>query len=258
MLNTKRFIINFLLSLTLITGFNLKAFAKEVPVIATAASVKFAVEEISKAFTSDTGLKIKLSFGSSGNFTRQIMQDAPFELFISADESYILRLHQQGFSDDKGVVYAKAKLALFIPKNSSLKADASLEDLKRAINDGRLQRFAIANPELAPYGRIAKELLLATALWQPLQGKLVLGENVAQAAQFAMSGATDGGIIAYSYTFTEAIKNSGQFVLLSETLHKPLLARMVLLNNAGETAKAFYQYLQQAKAKAIFARYGFE
>lgn len=248
----------FLLLLILVTGFSPKALAKDVPVIAAASSVKFAVEEISKAFTEETGLKVKLSFGSSGNFTRQIMQDAPFELFISADEAYVFKLQQQGFANKESKIYATGRLALFIPDNSTLKVDASLKDLKLAINDGRLQRFAIANPELAPYGIAAKETLQATTLWKSLHKKLVLGENVAQATQFALSGATDGGIIAYSYTFTSAIKNAGKFVLLSETLHKPLLARMVLINNAGETSKAFYQYLQQTKAKEIFARYGFE
>lgn len=244
--------------LSLILVFNQSILAAPSPVVAAASSVKFALEEITQTFTQETGLKIRLSFGSSGNFTRQIMQNAPFELFISADEAYVQRLEQQGFTHDSGYVYAKARLALFIPKNSPLKAEANLEDVKLAISEGRLQRFAIANPELAPYGRISKEVLLSTGLWKPLQGKLVLGENVAQAAQFALSGATQGGIIAYAYTFNATIKNAGKFVLLSESLHPPLLARMVLLKNAGETAKIFYQYLQQPKAKAIFARYGFE
>lgn len=248
----------FLLSLLLFIGGNMRVLADSAPIIVAASSVKFALEEIALNFTQQTGQKLKLTFGSSGNFTRQIMQHAPFELFISADESYVFRLHQQGLSLDKGVVYAKGRLALFIPHHSPLKKDASLEGLKQAILDKKLQRFAIANPELAPYGRAAKQALLKLGLWQPLQKKLVLGENAAQAAQFALSGATQAGIIAYSYSFNDKVKAAGKTLLLDESLHQPLLARMVLLKNAGAAATRFYQYLQQAQAKAIFARYGFE
>ena len=246
----------FLLILILLSITQIAA-AENTPIIAAASSVKFALEEIAKKFTQETGKKLRLSFGSSGNFTRQIMQNAPFELFISADESYVFKLQQQGFTHNVGNIYTTAKSVLFIPNNSSLKADANLNDLKQAINDGRLQRFVIANPDIAPYGRMAKEILQAKGLWQALQGKLVLADNVAQAASIAMSGATQGGIIAYAYTFNANIKQAGQFALLAENLHQPLSARMVLIKNAGETAKAFYQYLQQDKAKAIFAHYGF-
>ena len=248
----------FILGIWLFIGGNSRAVADSAPIIVAASSVKFALEEIAVNFSKETGEKLKLNFGSSGNFTRQIIQNAPFELFISADESYVFRLQQQGLSLDKGIVYAKGRLALFIPHNSPLKIDANLEDLKRAINDNRLHRFAIANPALAPYGRIAKQVLLKLDLWQPIQKKLVLGENAAQAAQFALSGATQGGLIAYSYSFNETIKASGKTILLDKSLHQPLFARMVLLKKAGKTARLFYNYLQQAKAKAIFARYGFE
>lgn len=232
-------------------------FSQTVPIIAVASSAKFALEEISQQFIQDSKLKVKLSFSSSGNLMRQIRYHSPFELFISADEAYVFQLQQAGLTLDKGVLYAQGRLVLFTPKNSSLKKDTRLSDLALALQDGRLKRFAIANPEHAPYGRAAKQVLQNLGLWKGLQKKLVLGENVAQAAQFSSTGSVQGGIFSYSFALQTQIQNRGDYILLPRVLHQPLLARMVLLKQAGSTAKKFYSYLQQQKARAIFEKYGF-
>ncbi|MDQ7091427.1 MAG: molybdate ABC transporter substrate-binding protein [Methylococcales bacterium] len=232
-------------------------FSQESPVIAAASSVKFALEEISHAFTTDYNLKIKLSFSSSGNLMRQIHYNSPFELFISADENYVLDLYRAGLTLDKGIQYAQGRLVLFTMENSSLKKDKQLVDVALALKEGRLKRFAIANPDHAPYGRAAKQVLQKLGLWQKIQKKLVLGENVAQAAQFSRHSVVQGGIFAYSFALKMQEKQQGSYILLPSSLHQPLLARMVLLKKAGATAKAFYHYLQQPKARAIFEKHGF-
>ena len=162
--------------------------ADTVPAIAAASDLRFALDEISQKFTNDTGLKVKISYGSSGNFAAQIQNGAPFELFLSADEKYIQQLHRSGVARDAGVLYAQGQLAIVVPKAGSLSVDSELKGLSEALAAGRITRFAIANPDHAPYGEKAKEALQFMQLWDPIQPKLILGENVSQAGQFAISG----------------------------------------------------------------------
>ncbi|NOR80107.1 MAG: molybdate ABC transporter substrate-binding protein [Methyloprofundus sp.] len=231
--------------------------AADIPIIAAAASVKFALQDISQAFHQDTGKTVRISYSSSGNLTRQIKQGAPFELFLSANTSYVVQLYQQQKTLDQGVVYALGRLALLSSKNSPLLLDEHLHGLKQALQKGQLQHFAIANPEHAPYGVAARELLQQLGLWELVQPNLVLGENAAQAAQFASSGAAQVGLISYSLALAPALHKHTRFLLLPAALHQPLQQTMVLLNNAGDTAKLFFNYLQQDKARTILSRYGY-
>ena len=168
------------------------------PVIAAASDLQFALAEIAAAFRSETGQEVRLSMGSSGNFARQIRQGAPFDIYLSADEDYVLDLARDGYLQDEGALYAIGRIVLIVPRGSPLKADGALDDLADALADGRLKRFAIANPEHAPYGKRAEEALRHRGLWENVKPMLVYGENVSQAAQFATSGNSQGGIIAYS------------------------------------------------------------
>ena len=227
------------------------------PAIAAASDLKFALEEVTARFRTETKKEVRLSFGSSGNYFRQIGQGAPFQLFLSADEDFVLRLHQAGHTEDRGVLYATGRIVLFAPQGSPLSVDDQMAGLKSAIANNQIRRFAIANPEHAPYGRAAEQALRKLGLWEALQGKLVLGENVSQAAQFAASGSTQGGIFAYSLALAPAVAQQGRYVLLPADLHQPLRQRMVLIKGAGETARAFYAYLQQPAARKILEQYGF-
>lgn len=229
------------------------------PTIAAAADLKFALEKVGADFTRDTGHSLKLSFGSSGNFVTQIENGAPFELFLSADESYVFRLADQGLTRDRGVLYAVGRIVLFAPHGSPLRVDGGLEDLGNALAEGRLRRLAIANPNHAPYGRAARAALMHAGLWDRIQDKLVLGENAAQATQFAASGASDGGILPLSLSAAPQVAKLGRFAPIPAQWHatEPLRQRMVLLQSAGETALAFYRYLQMPGAQADFARFGF-
>ena len=148
------------------------------PLVAAAADLRFALDEIAADFKRATGHDVRIVYGSSGNFRRQIAEGAPFELFLSADEAYVLALAREGFMVDDGVAYAIGRLALVVPAGSPLKLDGELADLAAAVADGRVRRFAIANPEHAPYGRAAREALQKAGAWDAIQGRLVLGENV--------------------------------------------------------------------------------
>lgn len=225
--------------------------------IAAAADLQFALPEIAQAFEQDSGRRLRISYGSSGVFTQQIIQGAPFELFFSADESYVDKIFAAGRSDDRGTIYATGRIALFIPRGSTINADRDLADLGLAAHDGRLKRLAIANPEHAPYGRAAREALVHAGIWALVESKLALGENAAQAAQFAATGSAQAGILPLSLARAPEMAAKGAFVTLPESWHAPLRQRMVLIKGAGETARQFYAYLQQPATREILARYGF-
>jgi molybdate transport system substrate-binding protein len=253
----RRAILALLIGLSL-SGIALRpGMAEEPPVIAGAADLKFALEEVAAAFRRDTGGEVRLAFGSSGNFYRQIRQGAPFQMFLSADEQFALDLARKGFALDEGMLFAVGRIVVLVPHGSPLKADGTLADLRAALADGRVEKFAIANPEHAPYGRRAEEALRHAGLWEQIEDKLVLGENVAQAAQFATSGATQGGIVAYSLALSPEISELGSYALIPQDWHEPLRQRMVLLRGAGETARRFHAYVQEPAARAIFRRFGF-
>ncbi|MGE5090503.1 MAG: molybdate ABC transporter substrate-binding protein, partial [Candidatus Levyibacteriota bacterium] len=228
------------------------------PLVAAAADLQFALPEIAAGFARETGQQVRLVFGSSGNFRRQIEEGAPFEVFLSADQSYVDAIAREGRTADAGVVYAVGRLALIVPPGSPIALDPQLRGVARALADGSLRRFAIANPEHAPYGRAARQALEHAGLWPAIQPKLVLGENISQTAQFAVSGAAQGGIVAYSLLRSKAMAGRGDFVVLPASLYDPLVQKMVLIKGATAPARAFYRYLQGPKARAIFDRYGFE
>ncbi|MEI6858670.1 MAG: molybdate ABC transporter substrate-binding protein [Shewanella sp.] len=233
------------------------AMSDDVPTIAAASSIKFALDEIAVHFTQDTGLKVNISYGSSGNFVAQIRHGAPFQLFLSADEKYIHQLRQYDASLGEGTLYAVGRLAIAAPKYSPLELDPKLMGLKSLLKTGKLRRFAIANPDHAPYGERAREVLQRLGLWDKLKPKLIYGENVSQAAQFTVSGSTQGGIIALSLAISPQFQALGHYKIIPAALHTPLTQRMILTGKAGETAKVFYHYLQSDSARQIFSDFGF-
>ncbi|RMH51697.1 MAG: molybdate ABC transporter substrate-binding protein [Alphaproteobacteria bacterium] len=227
-------------------------------VVAAASDLRFALEEIAARFTARTGRRVRLVFGSTGNIARQILAGAPFALFMAADEAHALRVVEAGLARDAGRLYALGRIAIAVPAGRGvLRADGSLEDLRAALSAGRVRRFAIANPEHAPYGMRAREALEHAGLWAAIRPFLVLGENVSQAAQFALSGNADGGIIAWSLALSPQLAGRGRFALIPEEWHRPLRQRMVLMKDAGPTAQEFYDFLATPEARGILARHGF-
>lgn len=231
--------------------------AAEKVTVAAAATLRFALADIARQYQLQTGQPIDLVFGSSGNFYNQIVQGAPFDLFMSADENYVIRLKDAGKVCNTGVVYARGQLAFLVPKGGAVQADAQFKDLSQALKDGRLKHFAIANPAVAPYGERAREALQHAGLWQAIQPKLVTGENVAQAAQFALSGSTEGGLVALSLVLSPDIQARSNYAVVPEQWHQPLRQRMVLLNSENKAAKQFYEYLQSPPARQVLKHYGY-
>jgi len=227
------------------------------PLVAAASDLKFALDEILERFRADTGIAARIAYGSSGIFARQIMRGAPYELFLSADEQFVHELHAQGLTRGTGELYAIGRLALFAPTGSPLEPDPRMDDLARRVAAGQLGRFAIANPEHAPYGRAAEQALRVRGLWPELRPRLVLGENVAQAAQFASGGDTEGGLIAYSLVLSPELRRRGTFALIPDSMHAPLRQRMVLLQGATPAAERLYEYLRSPASREILARHGF-
>jgi molybdate transport system substrate-binding protein len=227
------------------------------PLVAAAADLKFALDEIVERFHAETGIAPRIAYGSSGNFARQVVRGAPYEIFLSADEQFVRALHEQGLTRDAGDPYAIGRIVLFAPTNSPLTPDPRLDDLARQLDSGGVVRFAIANPEHAPYGRAAEQALRARGLWEALRPRLVMGENAAQAAQFASSGDTAGGIIPYSLALAPEVSRRGTFALIPDSMHRPLRQRMVLLNGATPAAGRFYDYLRSPPSREILVRHGF-
>jgi len=233
------------------------AAARQAPAIAVAENVKFAIEELAAAFKRDTGQDLRISTGSSGKFAQQIRQGAPFELFLSADEENVFRLGDAGIARDRGVIYAQGRLALFAPHGSPFAPDEAMAGLRAALAAGKIRRFAIANPEVAPYGQRAVEALTQAGLWDAIKPAIVMGENIAQAAQFASSGSAEGGIIALSLALAPELARRGRHAVIPAAWHAPLNQRMVLLKSARPAAEAFYRYLQTPAAQSVFERHGY-
>ena len=228
----------------------------EPPLVAAASSLRHVFPELVHAWTETGGAPPEVSFGSSGNLYRQIAQGAPFDLFLSADEEQALKLVRADRTDGAGMVYGVGRLVLLVPGHSRLALDASLEDLGRALDDGRLRRLAIANPAHAPYGHAAREALVRTALWSRLAHRLLLGENAAQAVQFAITRGADGGLVPYALALTERVSREARYVVLDPSLHRPIVQRMVLLAHAEAEARALFRFLAGAAARRIFERSG--
>lgn len=230
---------------------------QDMPVVAAAANLEFAIAEIADSFADETGQRVRLSFGSTGNISRQIRQGAPFELFLAADDDTLLALHADGFTRDEGSIYAVGRIVLVAPVGAPFDPQDGLDGLAAALSAGNITRFAIASPDHAPFGIAAREALTQHGLWDDLQSVLVLGENVSQAAAFALSGNAEGGIIAYSLALAPQVAARGTHALIPEDTHAPLRQRMALLTGAGPVAEAFHDYMSTQTARMILARYGF-
>jgi molybdate transport system substrate-binding protein len=228
------------------------AIAQAPPIrVAAASDLKFVLSELATRFERETGLKPAITYGSSGNLARQLAQGLPMDVFLSADEALIERLHKAGWARDAGVVYARGRLAWAVPKESKALLDADLNGLR-----GYTGKLAIANPEHAPYGRAARAALQSAGLWQQVQSQLVLGENVSQVMQFVSTGAAPAAIVALSLASAPELAARIRYAALNPALHPPIIQRMTLHRAAPPAAWKFYEYLQTPASKQLFERHG--
>jgi molybdate transport system substrate-binding protein len=229
--------------------------AQNAPIrVAAASDLKFALTDLAARFERETGLKIAVTFGSSGNLARQLEQGLPMDLFMSADETLVIRLAQQGWARDEGVVYGVGRLAWLVPAGSSAVIAGDLKGLAAAL--GAQGKLAIANPEHAPYGRAARAALQTAGLWPGLQSRLVLGENVSQATQFVSSGAAQAAVVALSLALAPEVAARTRHGVVDAALHPPIVQRMALHRHAGSGAQRLYAYLQSDSAQQVLAGHG--
>ena len=226
--------------------------------VAAAADLIYALEDIAGVFQEETGHQVKLSFGSSGNYTHQILRGAPFHVFFSANALYVDKLMSEAKTEGAGIPYATGLLALYVRDPKNLTPTSDLRHLGAAVRGGKLGKIAIANPAHAPYGQAAREILTSAGLWEAVQKQLVLGENAAQTAQFAASKSVDVAFIPYAFTASPVFSKLGAHtVAVSDTLYSPLQQHMVLLKGANPAARSLVAFVQSAQAKAILQRHGF-
>jgi molybdate transport system substrate-binding protein len=226
--------------------------------VAAAADLQFALEDVVKAFGERRpDIDVKVTYGSSGNFYAQLSNRAPFDLYLSADVDYPRKLVAQGLADERSeFLYAVGHLVLWVPDSSPLPVEKAGA---QALLDPSVKKVAIANPRHAPYGRAAEAALKSLGVYEQVRDKLVLGENVAQAAQFVQSGAADVGLIALSLALAPALRGRGRYWEVPLDAHPRLEQGGVILSWAQdrEAAEALRSFLLGDEGRAVLKRYGF-
>ena len=236
------------------------ARAAESVSIAAAADLSYCLDDINAAFKkAHPGADLKVSSGSSGNFTTQIKNGAPFEVFLSADVSFPRELIKAGFADESTLmIYAVGRIVLWTSTPDKIDVTKGF-DLLRDPN-GPVKKLAVANPDHAPYGRAAKEALVHEKLWDAVQPRVVLGENIAQTAQFVETGNADAGFVALSLVLSPKLSKIGKWwEVPADTYGK--LEQGVVLTRAGANnalARAYVDFLKTDEARVIFDKYGFK
>jgi len=232
------------------------ASAQEITV-AAAADMSAALPQLVEAYTKKTGRTVKLSFGASGNLTNQIRNGAPFDVFFSADEEYPQQLISEGLaSKDTLYRYAIGRLVLWVPNDSPL--DLSKIGIQ-ALLDPSVKKISIANPATAPYGRAAAAALRHFGIYDQVSSRLVLGENVSQAAQFVESGNAQAGLIALSHALAPAMKDKGRYWTVPLDAYPTLNQAAVVLSRSkqGDAARSFLEFLRSPEAASLLTSYGF-
>ncbi len=224
--------------------------------VAAASDLQAALPAIVSQFEKDTGARVRVTFGSSGNFFSQIQNGAPFDVFLSADIDYPRRLDASGEAE-RGTLYryATGRLVLWTRRDSGI-------DVHRgpaALADARVRRIALANPEHAPYGRAAVAALRHEGLYERVRGKFVLGENISQAAQFAESGSADVGLLALSLARSPALEGVGTYIDIPESWHPPIEQGTVVLAGSRQKflARQFIDYLKRPESLRTLQSFGF-
>jgi molybdate transport system substrate-binding protein len=225
--------------------------------VAAAADLRFVLDELARRLERTTpAIRVQPSYGSSGTLHAQLLQRAPFDVYLSADVAYPRDLVRRGVGVEADLfTYARGRLVIWVPASSRMPIEG---DGVRAL--ARASRVAIANPEHAPYGRAAESALRAAGVWDALEGKLLLGENVGQAAQFVQSGGADAGMIAKSLAVAPAMRAAGRFVDVPPGSHAPLLQGGLILPWAvsRDAAAALRAALLGAEGRRLLAEYGFD
>ncbi len=223
--------------------------------IAVAANVSYAMNDLKKEFNAMyPNIKVEVILGSSGKLTAQIINGAPYQLFMSANMSYPNRLYEDKIATTKPVVYAQGTLAMLSVKESNFKDGIFI------LNNKNIEKIAIANYKTAPYGLATKEALENTKLYKKLKHKFVYAESISQTVSYTMHGA-DMGLIAKSSLFSPQMaqyKEYTHWIEVDSSLYTPIDQGIVILKNANAEVDAFYNFMLSKKAKNILKEYGYK
>ncbi|MBD1859127.1 molybdate ABC transporter substrate-binding protein [Leptolyngbya sp. FACHB-1624] len=242
-----------LLSCTIVVGCQSKP-AVQTPAtitVSAAADLKYAFQDLATQWEQETGHKVVLNFGSTGQLAQQIERGASPDLFAAANKSFIEALDQKGLiQSETKLLYGRGRLVIWTKPNREL-ALKDLKDLTRP----EIQRIAIANPNHAPYGVAAQQALESIGIWQEIQPKLVLAENIRQAQQYAETGNVDVALVALSLS----VHKSGKWQLIPEELHKPLDQMMAVPKRAQHPGlgQEFAKFIDSQKGRPTMQKYGF-
>jgi len=250
MLSRRALLLIVLMALSLASA----ARAQEIRV-AAAADLKFAMQDIAAQFEKQSGTKVDVTYGSSGNFFSQLQNGAPFDLFFSADMDYPRQLITADAADGATLYqYAIGKLVLWVPADSPL--DVEHKGMQILL-DPSVKKISIANPQHAPYGRAAAAALKHYGLYDQLSDRLVLGENISQAAQFVESGNAQAGFVALAHASAPAMKGKGKYWEVPAEAYPPLAQGVVVLSHSQHKheAAAFAEYVKESGD--LLRKYGF-
>ena len=224
--------------------------------VAAAADLKFAMSEVAGQYERQTGNKVTVTYGSSGNFFSQLQNGAPFDLFFSADIDYVRKLETGGFAEPGTLYrYAVGRIVIWTPADSKV----NVTELGwRALLNGSVQKIAIANPEHAPYGRAAVAAMQKAGMYDQVKAKLVYADNISQAAQFVQSGNAQAGIVALSLAVSSAMQDGRRWEIPAD-MHPPIEQAAIVLKNARnkDAARSFLDFIKTEAARATLAKYGF-
>ncbi|HYC42311.1 MAG TPA: molybdate ABC transporter substrate-binding protein [Noviherbaspirillum sp.] len=223
--------------------------------VAVAANVQYAFDDILTEFRKETGHELKAVYNSSGKFTAQIMNGAPFDVFLSADMEYPERLHKEGYAAAAPKIYAYGTLVLW-----TMKA-LDLANWRTVLAGRSVAKIAVANPKTAPYGRETMKALAHGKLDEALAPKFVFGESISQTNQYIHSRAADAGFTAKSVVVSPEMKGQGKWIDLPKESYQPIAQGIVVLKhgarNNPKLAQQFHDFVLSAKSRAILERYGY-
>jgi molybdate transport system substrate-binding protein len=236
--------------------FSTASFAQkgEKILIAAASDLKFAVDSIISVYKAVDSRTVTVTYGSSGKLFEQISNGAPFDLYFSADIIYPNLLKEKGLSASDVYPYGVGRIVLWSRKMNPNTAGM------RTLLSPSIRKVAIANPAHAPYGKRAKEAMIHFQVQDAVDGKLVLGENISQTAQFVTTGAADVGIVALSLAMSPTMrKQGGKYYLIPESSHAPLLQGAIITRKGAgnELARSFFDFVKGSEAQAILSYFGF-
>lgn len=222
--------------------------------IAAAANLRYVLEEIKTAYVKQNPkAKVTLTFGASGMLVQQIINGASFDFFMAADNEFPLKLKDKGLTTGAMSTYAFGKLAIY---------STTLEVDKQGLNvlkDPAVKKIAIANPETAPYGERSVELLKNRKLYESLKSKIVLGENISQAAQYAFTGNAEVGFIALSLALAPEMAGKGSYYIVPQSEYKPIEQACILIKTPvlNTEASKFKKFILSPATKAIWEKFGY-